>query len=54
MRLRTVGLITTLALGLLAGPLPAEAQKAGKVHRIGVLISASPGVATEPFLDGFR
>ncbi len=25
MRLRTIGLISTLALGLLAGPLPAEA-----------------------------
>ncbi len=39
---------------LLALSLPAEAQQAGKVYRIGVLISASPGVATEPFLDGFR
>ncbi len=35
MRLRTIGLISTLALGLLAGPLPAEAQQAGKVYRIG-------------------
>ncbi len=31
MRLRTIGLISTLVLGLLAGPLPAEAQQAGKV-----------------------
>jgi hypothetical protein len=31
MRLRTIGLISTLALGLLAAPLPAKAQKAGKV-----------------------
>ncbi len=37
MRLRTIGLISTLALGLLAGPLPAEAQQAGKVYRIGYL-----------------
>jgi len=37
MRLRTIGLIGTLVLGLLAGPLPAKAQKAGKVHRIGFL-----------------
>jgi hypothetical protein len=29
MRLRTIGLISTLALGLLAAPLPAEAQQAG-------------------------
>ena len=28
MRLRTIGLISTLALGLLAGPLPVEAQLA--------------------------
>ncbi len=37
MRLRTIGLISTLVLGLLVGPLPAEAQKAGKVYRIGQL-----------------
>lgn len=34
-RLRTIGLISTLALGLLAGRLLAEAQQAGKVYRIG-------------------
>ena len=39
MRLRTIGLIATLALGLLAGPVPAEAQQAGKVYRIGYLAS---------------
>jgi len=37
MKLRTIGLISTLVLGLLAGPLPVEAQKAGKVYRIGYL-----------------
>ena len=37
MRLRTIGLISTLALGLLATPLPVEAQTAGKVYRIGYL-----------------
>ncbi len=37
MRLRTIGLISTLALGLLAGPFPAEAQQAEKVYRIGRL-----------------
>ncbi len=31
MKLRTIGLISVLALGLFAAPLPAEAQKAGKV-----------------------
>ncbi len=30
MRLRTIGLISTLVLGLLPGPLVAEAQKAAK------------------------
>jgi len=33
MKLRTIGLISTLVLGLLAGPLAAEAQQAGKVYR---------------------
>ena len=42
MRLRTIGLISTLVLGLFAGPLPAEAQRTGKVYRIGFL-SASGG-----------
>ncbi len=37
MRLRTIGLISTLALGLLAVSLPVEAQQAGKVYRIGRL-----------------
>ncbi len=37
MRLRTIGLISTLVLELLAGPLPVEAQQAGKVYRIGWL-----------------
>ncbi len=35
MRLRTIGLISILALGLLVGPLTVEAQQAGKVYRIG-------------------
>jgi putative ABC transport system substrate-binding protein len=37
MRFRTIGLIVALALVLLAAPLPAEAQQAGKVYRIGFL-----------------
>ncbi len=41
MRLRTIGLISTFALELLAGQLPAEAQQAGKVYRIEFL-SDSP------------
>ncbi len=37
MRFRPVTLVVTFALGLLAGPLPAEAQEPGKVPRIGYL-----------------
>ncbi len=37
MRLRTIGLIGTLALGLFVVPLPVEAQALAKVHRIGLL-----------------
>jgi putative ABC transport system substrate-binding protein len=56
MKLRTIGLISTLALGLLARPLPAEAQQTGKIYRIGVLISASAMVAptTDAFREGMR
>ncbi len=43
MRLRTIGLIITLAIGLLTGPLPAEAQQAGKVYRIGYLTTSGSG-----------
>ncbi len=37
MRLRTVALVVTLALGLLGLPPPADVQQAGKIHRIGNL-----------------
>ncbi len=53
MKLRTMGLISVLVLGLLAGPLPAEAQQPGKVYRVGVLLSASSAV-TESYIDAFR
>ncbi len=46
--------ISVLAVVILASVQLAEAQQAVKVYRIGVLISAAFGVATEPFLDGFR
>ncbi len=39
MRLRTIGFISTLVLGLLTGPLPAQTQEPGKVPRIGYLFS---------------
>jgi len=41
MKLRTIGLISTLTLGLLAGPLPTEAQQTGKAYRIGYLSTRS-------------
>jgi hypothetical protein len=41
MRLNTVRLILTLALGMLVPPLAADAQQAGKVARIGYLSGIS-------------
>ncbi len=55
MRLRTIGLIGTLVLGLLAGPLPTEAQQAGKMPRIGYLgPRARPIAGDKAFLQGLR
>ncbi len=55
MRLRTIGLIGTLVLGLLTVPLPAEAQQAGKVYRIGFLGGRSALPTTEvAFREGLR
>jgi len=54
MKLRTIGLISTLALGLLAGPLPAEAQQAGKVYRVGFLRFGTGGPTTSPMYMGLR
>jgi putative ABC transport system substrate-binding protein len=51
MRLRTIGLISTLVLGLLAGPLPIEGQQAGKVPRIGFL---HQGIKASMRVPGFR
>ncbi len=54
MRLRTIGPIIALALGLLAGPLPAEAQQAGKVYRIGFLDYRLRSTTTDPALIALR
>jgi len=54
MRLRTIGIISTLTLGLLAGPFPAEAQQAGKVYRIGFLDFRLRSTTTDPRLAAFR
>jgi putative tryptophan/tyrosine transport system substrate-binding protein len=54
----TIGLLVTLALGLLVAPLAPEAQPPTKVHRIGWLVATTPGrdrnVVVEPFLEGMR
>ncbi len=44
MNLRSIGLIITLALGILVAPLAAAAQQAAKVARIGIL---PPGPISE-------
>ncbi len=55
MRLRTIGLISTLALGLLVVPLTIEAQQAGNMPRIGYLRrSASPGGSDKAFRQALR
>jgi len=54
---RAVLLILALALGMLGGPLPADAQPAGKAYRIGVLansLATADGPLFEIFLDGLR
>jgi putative ABC transport system substrate-binding protein len=52
MRLRTIGLISILVLGLLVGPLPAEAQQSAKVPRIGYLLPRS--AVPKEFRQGLR
>ena len=52
MRLRTMGLISTLVLGLFAGPLSVEAQQVGKVFRIAILAPGRPG--PQETIDGLR
>jgi len=52
MKLRAIGLISTLALGLLACPLPTGAQQTGKVYRIGYLTLAS--AVHKEFKQGLR
>lgn len=56
MGLRTPPILTlALVLSLLAAPLGADAQPAGKVPRIGVLVSHSPeGSCMDALRDGLR
>ncbi len=53
MRIRTIGLISTLVCGLLAAPLAAEAQQGGEVYRIGWL-SGFGSPANDPGQIPFR
>ena len=56
-RLRTLGLIVTLALGLFLSPLAADAQQpAGKIARIGYLSTgfSSPNLLVEVFREALR
>ncbi len=54
MRLRPVTLVVNFALGLLAGPLPTEAQQTGKVYRIGFLDYRLRSTTTDPRLIALR
>ncbi|MFQ5946974.1 MAG: ABC transporter substrate-binding protein [Anaerolineae bacterium] len=54
MKVRTVALTGTLALGLLAAPVAAEAQKTGKVARIAFLSAGSQSRLSAPLLDALR
>jgi putative ABC transport system substrate-binding protein len=46
-----IGCIVTLTLSMLAVPLAADAQPAGKMPRLGVL---TPGIPPQPWLEAFR
>jgi putative tryptophan/tyrosine transport system substrate-binding protein len=54
MQRRTLGVLVTFALSLLATPLTAEAQQAMKVHRIGWLSPGFPRPDRDPPVDAFR
>ena len=54
MKCRVVGIIVTLALGILLTPLAAEAQQAWKVRRIGWLGGRNIAVNIEAFRHGMR
>ena len=54
MRIRTIWVISTLALGLLAEPLATEAQQAGKVYRIGILAFGFPPSGPSPSLEAYH
>jgi hypothetical protein len=53
MEYNTIGYIATFTLSLLAVPLAATAQPAGRIPRLGVLATAS-AVGDNSALDAFR
>src|SRR3989304_3445084 len=53
MRLRTVGLLVTFAVGVLLAPLAADAQPAAKAYRLGYLALSAPGPRTDPIWQAF-
>src|SRR5881396_2924024 len=58
MRLRTVGAILALLLGIVAAPVIGEAQRSGAIPRLGYLIlsplAEPPSAEREAFLAGLR
>jgi putative ABC transport system substrate-binding protein len=54
MRRSTIGLLLTLALGILWAPVISAAQQPAKVSHIGVLSPGPPPPVPDPVLDAFR
>ena len=54
MKLRPIGIIATLAIGILLAPLTSEAQQVGKVSRLGYLGGRSPAEGAARNLDAFH
>ncbi len=57
MNVREVGLVVTLALGLLLWPVGAQAQQTGKLYRIGFLGNSTAALEANlvgPFREGLR
>jgi putative tryptophan/tyrosine transport system substrate-binding protein len=51
---RIIGLLVTLALGLLVPPLVSEAQQVEKLSRIGRLVTGSPPAGPNPSLEALQ
>lgn len=56
MKIGGVGLVVTVALGILAAPLPVDAQQKAKMYRIGFLGNSTATLEANlvgPFRDGY-